>query len=70
MAFCDFCTCEDCREGTKCLGNASTEDGRYICDVCYYYEVCLDAGMNEPCPKHPLCAHRPILTSEWNRNTQ
>lgn len=45
---------------TQCL------DGRWICDTCYHYECCVDAGKN-PC--RGLCAeykcnHRPKLANE------
>ena len=42
MAYCDFCTCGDCQEGTRYLRHAPTVDGRWICDVCWGYEVCID----------------------------
>lgn len=42
MAYCDFCTCGDCQEGTRYLRHAPTVDGRWICDVCWQYEACID----------------------------
>ena len=37
MAFCDHCSCSDCRDGTPFLTHALTEWGDHICDVCYRY---------------------------------
>jgi len=74
MNFCDFCTCDDCREGRSWLWHAQTEDGRWICDVCYHYEVCLDAkGRRKGTEKNlgPCdnlnCEHRPKLVTEWSQ---
>ena len=67
MAFCDFCTCDDCRDGRPWLSHAKTEDGRWICDVCYHYEACLQEGYRRgaaPC-KDINCEHRPKLVGEW-----
>jgi hypothetical protein len=69
MAFCDFCPCEGCRTGERWLFHAQTEDGTWICDVCYDYEVCMDAQRKEtgshngPCDGP--CTHRPKITSKW-----
>ena len=54
--------------GTLTLHHAQCEDGRWICDTCYYYECCVDAG-SDPCSglcgEHK-CEHRPKLVSgEW-----
>lgn len=62
MAFCDYCTCSDCKSGAPWLVHAQTESGKWICDVCFNYECCLRAGYN-PCDKQ--CSHRPKLISEW-----
>ena len=40
MAFCDYCDCEDCKYGNSYLVHAQTVSGKWICDVCYQYEVC------------------------------
>lgn len=72
--FCDFCECETCKDGESWLSHAQTIDGRWICEVCYDYEVCLDAtaviingkkrSPNGPCDKP--CEHRPKLTTgKW-----
>lgn len=72
--FCDFCPCEGCREGTAWLRHALTEDGRWICDVCYEYEVCISAFRAQGVRRGPCgdrgddlpCTHRPILVGEWS----
>jgi len=57
---------------TRILGDyevwhAQCEDGRWICDVCYHYDCCVDAG-SDPCDglcgQHK-CEHRPKIISEW-----
>ena len=73
MAFCDFCDCEGCRDGTPGLSHAQTEDGRWICDTCYDYEVCIDAFRAEGVNRMPCghqdgdqpCPHRPTLATGW-----
>jgi len=67
MNYCNYCPCADCKHGTKHIRHAKTINGDWICDVCYTYEVCLDAGMSEPCPSKIKCIHRPILISEWSK---
>lgn len=69
MAFCDFCSCADCREGASWLAHAQTEDGWWICDVCYTYDVCVTAKravgvFDGPC-EDEHCAHRPKLVGAW-----
>lgn len=57
---------------TRILGehevwHAQCEDGRWICDTCYHYECCVDAG-SDPCSGlcgQKKCEHRPKLISEW-----
>ena len=50
------------------LHHTQCEDGRWICDTCYYYECCVDAGSD---PGNGLCgekkcAHRPkLVNGEW-----
>lgn len=51
--FCDFCKCGDCQNGREDLSHAQTEDGRWICDVCWRYEVCIDAKYLELKKKNP-----------------
>jgi hypothetical protein len=47
---------------TQCI------DGRWICDICYHYECCVDAGSN-PCKglcEEYKCDHRPeLVNGEW-----
>lgn len=44
------------------------KDGRWICDTCYFYECCVDAGSD---PDKGLCGekkcdHRPkLVNGEW-----
>lgn len=64
--FCSFCDCEDCISGNSeyvNLYHAQTIDNRWICDICYAYDVCLDAGVN-PC-KIKECEHKPKLITGW-----
>lgn len=69
LPFCSFCDCPDCRGGREDLSHAQTEDGRWICDVCYEYECCINAQQKaglkaEPCPPGPG-EHRPKLVGPW-----
>ena len=45
------------------------KDGRWICDVCYRYDVCLDSGSKNPCSGlccEGKCDHRPeLVNGEW-----
>lgn len=68
--FCDFCDCADCKNGRQDLRHAKTADGRWICDVCYTYDVCVDAWRKQgvrlgPC-EHP-CNHKPKLIGGWQK---
>jgi hypothetical protein len=70
MAFCDFCKCDNCRDGIPDLYHAKTAGDRWICDVCWRYDVCTQPnGMSYPCEDaegHAYnCPHRPILVSGW-----
>lgn len=75
MAFCDFCPCEQCRTGNTgvqgyAVNHAQTEDGKWICDSCFLYDVCVRkqraAGEPvDPC-RDKLCSHRPRIVSEWS----
>ena len=60
MAFCDFCQCLDCYYGTRLLQHAQTRDGRWICNVCWLYDVCQDDG-GQPCDSN-TCHHRPEVS--------
>lgn len=64
--FCDFCSCESCKNGNKWTDNADTSDGRKICEICYFYECCLNAGAGNPC-ENKNCEHRPKLISDWRK---
>lgn len=72
MKYCDFCTCDNCQNGTPHITHARTEDGRNICDICWRYDVCVDAKRAEKgikygeksrgdcCPCEDECGH-PIV---------
>jgi hypothetical protein len=69
MAYCDYCSCKECQQGSKYLSYCQTIEHKNICDVCYYYECCLNAQElagedKDPC-KDLNCKHRPQLISEW-----
>ena len=70
-AFCDFCKCEQCRNGGHIGGvpihHAQCSDGQWICEICYTYDVCTSGpnrSSNGPC-KDKDCKHRPKLVSRW-----
>lgn len=72
MAFCDYCECEDCRLGTSYFTHAKTSNGKWICDVCYEYEVCQewsDRKGKGPClgSERAACTHRPKIVSKWEK---
>ena len=70
--FCDFCDCANCKDGAEWLSNASTSDGRRICDVCYVYDLCTSnnnpfgakRNPDGPCTNKD-CEHRPKIIGEW-----
>lgn len=64
--FCDFCGCVDCQFGAEGLTHAKTNDGKQICDVCYYHDACPDARCKTSC-KDLNCSHRPKLVSEFTK---
>lgn len=69
MAFCDFCNCQQCQNGYPYeVWHAPTIDGRWICDVCYRYDLCTadgpDRNWNGPCEDFD-CIHRPKLSGDW-----
>lgn len=71
MAFCDFCPCGDCRNGTRHLSHANTADGRWICGTCYLYDECVRAQRKAgdsigPCDELD-CKHRPTIVGPWIR---
>jgi len=76
MAYCDFCSCKVCQHGDFISEHAQTEDGRWICDTCYTYDLCIIAFRAQglcrgPCGDHegdPPCTHRPKLATEWIRS--
>lgn len=81
--FCDFCECDACKTGRQeiimesdpntvigimPLYHTQCEDGRWICEICYNYECCVDAK-SDPCEgkcgEHK-CNHRPkLVNNEW-----
>ena len=69
--YCNYCTCSDCKTGWDESGikmkRAQTENGDFICQTCYAYECCLDAGSHpdKGLCKERKCDHRPKLVSEW-----
>jgi len=73
MAFCDFCQCKDCKDGWDPklkIHHAKTDNDRWICDVCYLYDLCTSGPSEErstdgPC-KDRNCKHRPRLVSKWS----
>ena len=72
--FCSFCSCEQCKTGDTGIAgfkvtHAQTEDGRWICEVCYTYDVCIDAQrakgkVTGPC-ENKDCEHRPKIVTAW-----
>ena len=74
MAFCDFCKCSQCQTGNPgvprfTVTHAQTSDARWICEVCFDYDVCVDGQRAAGEPVDPcedeLCKHRPRVVSEW-----
>lgn len=72
--FCDFCDCPTCLNGEHGITHAPTADGRWICDVCWQYDVCdvHDGKYNGPCESdegEPIadCPHRPKLIGMFDR---
>lgn len=72
MAFCDYCSCSDCMLGKSYLSHAQTENNKWICDVCYSYDVCMNKQREEtgthngPCSIEN-CNHRPKLITSWSK---
>jgi len=65
--FCDYCSCPACQYGETYLSHAETSTGKWICDVCYCYEVCQEDPVRKgkgPCEDYN-CKHRPTLISDW-----
>lgn len=68
--YCDYCNCPCCKYGWEeavTIRHAPTLGGKYICDVCYEYDLCT-SGPNRnpdgPC-KDYNCEHRPRLIGEF-----
>lgn len=61
--FCGFCPCDRCRDGESYLTHAPTDDGRWVCEVCHEYDLCLRAG-HDPCGAEH-CSSRPTLVGEF-----
>lgn len=78
MSFCNYCLCQTCQNGRGGLTHALTSDQKWICDVCYYYEVCLDRceikhgnkPRHEPCKYSEECESRPKLIGKWTSNEE
>lgn len=66
MAFCEYCPCDDCRKGLKGMYHAQTADGRFVCEICFTYDLCEnnEGKIIEPC-KDSQCEHRPVLVGGW-----
>lgn len=67
MTFCDYCNCNDCKNGIKGLFHAATKDGDWICEICYEYDLCASAKC-DPCSGACAtneCGHRPQIISKW-----
>ncbi len=45
------------------VNHTQCEDGRWICDTCYYYKMCVKAGSN-PCDG--LCGERKNVITAQN----
>lgn len=60
--FCDFCSCKMCKDGWKGvhIDHAKTEDGRYICEVCWEYWYCKQC-------ERTVCSHKPRLIEQFHR---
>jgi hypothetical protein len=66
-AFCAFCDCDQCQHGDPLVLHCQTEDGSWICDVCWKWDVCTSGPLrnsNGPC-EEANCIHRPKLVGEW-----
>lgn len=66
--YCSYCGCDDCINGSYHADHALTENGNWICDICYTYDLCTkdgpDRNKNGPC-KDKNCKHRPKLIGPW-----
>lgn len=70
--FCDFCKCKACQNGEIYLLHAKTLTGKWVCDVCYAYDICIVAKrkigeLGGPCEANEQCDHKPKLFKpiEW-----
>jgi len=72
--FCDFCSCASCKYGWEIssIKHAPTVDGKWVCDVCYAYDLCTSGpnrNPNGPCEdengKSIPCEHRPKLSGPF-----
>jgi len=67
--YCDYCDCDDCKFGSKHMRHIKTIDNKWICDVCYYYELCVESG-SDPCKglcHEKKCEHRPKIVGDWEK---
>lgn len=71
--FCDFCPCQNCKHGDEYLSHCKTVDGKWICSICWTYDLCTSndnpfgaiRSKNGPCPNNQQCEHRPQLVGNW-----
>ena len=71
--FCDYCPCEDCRDGADYTSSHLCADGSRICGICLLSEPCFDVishdrkrGGSVFCKDHPNCRHKPKLAQVPN----
>lgn len=66
--FCNYCDCADDEGNQRTdLSHAQTSNGKWICDICYYYDECLrspDNLLGHPCKENP-CKHQPKIITKW-----
>lgn len=65
MNYCDFSDLKCCREGNELSSRAQCLDGKWICDMCYYYYICPTFKDGEANPCRGECEHRPKLITKW-----
>ena len=69
MSFCDYCQCSNCQNGVSDLYHALTENDKWICEICYCFDLCTSGptkNPNGPCEEKD-CRHRPKLKSDWEK---
>ena len=68
--FCHYCECMGCINGASYLTHALTIHDDFICDVCYDFELCINANrkfgiFSSEC--NEKCAHRPLLLTDFEK---